>query len=147
MKHSFFLAGFFLLFASVQAQSPLGKWFHKVAISETVVGKKSDLMEAFYKKNPCMKSSYYVFQKDKKVLELAPDCPESVFNDFSIGGSTWDTSGRSISITFHDDTSVAAVYQVQYKYKNTMIWTYTYPNVTKPEAAKSLTMIFNRVLN
>ncbi len=85
MKHSIFLAGLLLLFVSVQAQSPLGKWFHSVAISETVSGKKTDLMETFYKKYPCMKSSYYMFQKDKKVIELAPNCPENVFNDFSIG--------------------------------------------------------------
>lgn len=146
MKHSIFLVGLVVLFVSVQAQSPLGKWLHSVAISETVSGKKTDLMEDFYKKYPCMKSSYYEFQKDKKVVELAPDCPEAVFNDLSIGGSIWDTNGSSVSITFHDDTSVAAVYQVQYKDKNTMIWTYTYPNVTKPEAVKSLTMIFTRVL-
>jgi hypothetical protein len=147
MKQSILLAGFLFLFVSVQAQGPLGKWFHSVAISETVSGKKTDVMEPFYKKYPCMKSSYYIFQNDKKVVELAPNCPESVSNDFNIGGSTWNTNGSSISITFHDDASVPAVYQVQYTDKNTMIWTYTYPNATKPEAIKSLTMIFNRVSN
>jgi hypothetical protein len=118
---------------------------HTSAISETVSGKKTDLMEAFYKKHPCMKSSYYLFQNDKKVIETSGSCPASVYNQFSIGGSTWDTDGKSISITFHDDESAPAVYNVEYKGANTMIWTYTYPNVTKPDAVKSLTMIFNRV--
>ena len=93
-----------------------------------------------------MKSSYYQFQNDKKVIETNPDCPPDISNEFNIGGSTWNTDGKSISITFHDDASVPAVYQVEYK-GNTMIWTYTYPNVTKPDAVKSLTMIFKRVSN
>ena len=145
MKASILIFALCLVALFCDAQSPVGKWFHQSAISESVNGKKTDLMEAFYKKYPCMKTSYYVFEKDKQVKELTPDCPEAVSNQFDIGGSTWKTEGKSISMTFHDDASAAAVYQVEYKGDNTMIWKYTFTGVTKPEDTKSLTMIFNRV--
>lgn len=81
----------------------------------------------------------------KKVIEWPFTCPPSVYNECTIGGPTCDTSGKSISITFHDDETVPAVYQVEYKGKNTMIWTPTYSRVHNPGDVKSLTLIFNRL--
>ena len=145
MKGLLLLFGYFFLLVTVQSQTPVGKWFHSSAIMETVGGKKTDAMEAFYKKYPCMKTSYYVFQTDKKVVELAPDCSEEVANDLSIGGSTWEMKGKLLHLTFHDDASIAAVYTVEFIDKNTMILKYTDPTATRPESVKSMTMTFKSV--
>ena len=145
MKIQFLISAFSLLVLFCNAQNPVGKWFHQSAIIETVNGKKTDYMEAFYKKHPCMKTSYYVFETNKQVKEFTPDCTEAESSEFDIGGSTWKIEGKSISMTFHDDATAAAVYQVEYKGDNIMIWKYTYPAVNKPEDIKSLTMIFNKV--
>jgi hypothetical protein len=117
---------FLLLFslATMQAQSPVGKWKMISHISE-YEGQKFDSHKAFVSTRPCASKIFYEINTDKTYRLNAKNsgCDESYkkIQEKLYSESVWTLTGNKITIGHKKAPTVGQTYIVSYQ-ANKMIW-------------------------
>lgn len=149
MKKVISLIGTLLFIASVNAQSPVGKWKLVSGVTESVTGKSTDIMKGDYEKEPCMAKVIYIFSADGKINTNADHCPESTRKTLEASDPAikWETSGnKKIIISTKDNDIDPITYDLNIFFhtdlgKRVMTWVLIFgndPDDRNPEKVKRL---------
>ena len=92
MKKIISIIGLFLFMASVNAQSPVGKWKLVKGITQSKHGIITDVLKEDYQKQPCLANVIYSLTADGKIITDADHCPDSTKKDLGVAnlGIRWE---------------------------------------------------------
>jgi len=111
MKKIITIIGLFLIIASVNAQSPVGKWKLVDGKIETITGKRIEFLKEDYEKEPCLANVVYTFSADGKIITKADNCADSTRKSLEASNLAikWESSGNKKIIVSTKDKDIDPV--------------------------------------